>query len=112
MQYVFSDFRLQYSQGLQDYRLHSKDIKQMFTTIEQRRKPSNTIAIESLSYSPLPNKRQIGGGGEGGGEGVGGGARGAGWFQYRISDQFGSFWKKPPLFQSISTRPDLNFIYP
>ena len=105
MQYVFSDFRLQYSQGLQDYRLHSKDIKQMFTTIEQRRKPSNTIAIESLSYSPLPNKRQIGGGG-GGGEG------GAGWFQYRISDQFGSFWKKPPLFQSISTRPDLNFIYP
>ena len=66
MQYVFSDFRLQYSQGLQDYRLHSKDIKQMFTTIEQRGKPSNTIAIESLSYSPLPNKRQIGGGGEGG----------------------------------------------
>ena len=72
MQYVFSDFRLQYSQGLQDYRLHSKDIKQMFTTIEQRRKPSNTIAIESLSYSPLPNKRQIGGGGGGGR----GGARG------------------------------------
>ena len=104
MQYVFSGFRLQYSQGLQDYRLHSKDIKQMFTTIEQRGKPSNTIAIESLSYSPLPNKRQIGGGGRG--------ARGAGWFQYRISDQFGSFWKKPPLFQSISTRPDLNFIYP
>ena len=66
MQYVFSDFRLQYSQGLQDYRLHSKDIKQMFTTIEQRGKPSNTIAIESLSYSPLPNKRQIGGGGKGG----------------------------------------------
>ena len=74
MQYVFSDFRLQYSQALQDYRLHSKDIKQMFTTIEERRKPSNTIAIESLSYSPLPNKRQIGEGG--GGEGMGGGVRG------------------------------------
>ena len=111
MQYVFSDFRLQYSQGLQDYRLHSKDIKQMFTTIEQRRKPSNTIAIESLSYSPLPNKRQIGGGG-GGGRGGGRRGKGGGVFQYRISDQFGSFWKKPPLFQSISTRPDLNFIYP
>ena len=111
MQYVFSDFRLQYSQGLQDYRLHSKDIKQMFTTIEQRRKPSNTIAIESLSYSPLPNKRQIGGGGRGG-RGGGRRGKGGGVFQYRISDQFGSFWKKPPLFQSISTRPDLNFIYP
>ena len=110
MQYVFSDFRLQYSQGLQDYRLHSKDIKQMFTTIEQRGKPSNTIAIESLSYSPYLIRGKLGGGR--GGEEVGGGARGAGWFQYRISDQFGSFWKKPPLFQSISTRPDLNFIYP
>ena len=89
MQYVFSDFRLQYSQGLQDYRLHSKDIKQMFTTIEQRRKPSNTIAIESLSYSPLPNKRQIGGGGRGG---QGGGRRGKGGGLVPISD-IGSIWQ-------------------
>ena len=90
MQYVFSDFRLQYSQGLQDYRLHSKDIKQMFTTIEQRGKPSNTIAIESLSYSPLPNKRQIGGGGGGGGQG--GGRRGKGGGLVPISD-IGSIWQ-------------------
>ena len=89
MQYVFSDFRLQYSQGLQDYRLHSKDIKQMFTTIEQRRKPSNTIAIESLSYSPLPNKRQIGGGGRGGARGW---EEGQGGRCVPISD-IGSIWQ-------------------
>ena len=88
MQYVFSDFRLQYSQGLQDYRLHSKDIKQMFTTIEQRGKPSNTIAIESLSYSPYLIRGKLGGG-EGG---RGGGRRGKGGGLVPISD-IGSIWQ-------------------